>query len=313
MLADNKKSDVPAMQGADHVADAGRQIFLQQLQRMQAHEAGSRTGDDIESLHKMRVAVRRMRSLMRLLRGYYPDKTVARTETRLRRIARVLGAIRDLDVLILDLQQFGATLPPESQQHANVLVSRLDRRRSKRRKRLNAFLDSKRYERSLRQLESFAGNQTRRADRPLRPYEPQELRHVLPSLLHQRLAIVSAYDAVLPAADDKRLHALRVECKRLRYAIEFFAPVLGASAASFLELVTAMQDTLGRINDIAVFVSRLQKLKELPPAQAVIVEGYIASRNDELISLRATFYAEWTRLNTRAQRRHFSDALLVLR
>ena len=109
---------------------------------------------------------------------------------------------------------------------------------------------------------------------------------MLPSLLHQRLAIVSAYDAVLPAADDKRLHALRVECKRLRYAIEFFAPVLGASAARFLELVTAMQDTLGRINDIAVFVSRLQNLKEtVPPEQAVIVEGYIAIRNEELIWL----------------------------
>jgi len=313
MLADKTQSDLPAMQGRDHVADASRQIFLQQLRRMQAHEAGSRTGEDIESVHKMRVAVRRMRSLLRLAGDYFPDKTVARTQTRLRRIARALGAIRDLDVLILDLQQFSATLPPESQQHANALVRRLDRRRSKRRKRLNAFLDSKRYERALRQLDKFACKQTRRAGRPLRPHEPQELRHVLPSLLHQRLAIVSAYDAVLSAADDKRLHALRVECKRLRYAIEFFAPVLGASAASFLELVTAMQDTLGRINDIAVFVSRLQKLKKLPPEQALIVEGYIASRNEELISHRETFYEGWTRLNTRAQRRKFSDALLVLR
>ena len=313
MVADKTQSDIPAITGRDHVADAGRQIFLQQLRRMQAHEAGSRTGEDIESVHKMRVAVRRMRSLLRLVGDYHPDKTVARVQTRLRQIAHVLGAIRDLDVLILDLQQFSATLPPESQRHARALVSRLDRRRSKRRKRLNDFLDSKRYERALRQLDKFARNKTKRASRPLRPHEPQELRHVLPSLLHQRLAIVSAYDAVLPAADDKRLHALRVECKRLRYAIEFFAPVLGASAASFLELVTAMQDTLGRINDIAVFVSRLQNLKKLPPEQALIVEGYIASRNEELISLRATFYEEWTRLSTRAQRLKFSDALLVLR
>lgn len=312
MAADNKQSDFPAMQGRDNVADAGRQIFLQQLRRMQLYEAGSRTGEDIESVHKMRVAVRRMRSLLRFLDGYYPDRTVASAETRLRQIARALGAIRDLDVLILDLQQFSATLPLESQQHANALISRLDRRRARRRKRLNAFLDSKRYRRGLRLLEKFAGIQGKRAGRPLLPHAPQELRHVLPSLLHQRLAIVSAYDAVLPAADDKRLHALRVECKRLRYAIEFFAPVLGASAASFLELITAMQDTLGRINDIAVFVSRLQKEK-LSPEQASIVEAYSANRMDELISLRATFYEEWTRLNTRAQRRCFSDALLVLR
>ena len=92
MGADNKQSDVPAMQGADHVAQAGRQIFSQQLRRMHAHEAGSRTGEDIESVHKMRVAVRRMRSLLRLVRDYYPDKTVARVQTRLRRIARVRWA-----------------------------------------------------------------------------------------------------------------------------------------------------------------------------------------------------------------------------
>ena len=85
------------------------------------------------------------------------------------------------------------------------------------------------------------------ARRLWRPHDPHELRHVLPPLLHQRLASVRAYDSVLPAADDRRLHALRVECKRLRYAIEFFAPVLGSSAASFLPLIQAMQDTLGRI------------------------------------------------------------------
>ncbi len=301
------------MQGTDHVGHAGRLIFLRQLRRMQAHEAGSRTGEDIESVHKMRVAVRRMRSLLRLVGDYYPGKPIAVAGKSLRQIARALGAIRDLDVLILDLQEFSASLPPEGQQHANALVSRLDRRRAKRRKRLNAYLDSKRYERALRQLENFAGNKTGRASRKLRPHQPQELRHVLPSLLHQRLAIVRAYDAVLPNADDTRLHALRVECKRLRYAIEFFAPVLGASATSFLAFVTSMQDALGRINDIAVFVSRLQKLKKLSPEQAAILDDYIACRNKELAALRVTFYELWARMNTRVQRRKFSDALLVLR
>ena len=77
---------------------------------MQGHEAGSRTGEDIESVHKMRVAVRRMRSLLQLTGDYYKGKSIAETERRLREIARALGAIRDLDVLILDLQQFSAPL-----------------------------------------------------------------------------------------------------------------------------------------------------------------------------------------------------------
>ncbi|MCE2471399.1 MAG: CHAD domain-containing protein [Anaerolineae bacterium] len=313
MVADKKQAEKPAMLVNDHVAEASRKVFLGQLLRMKAQEAGSRTGEDIESVHKMRVAVRRMRSLLRLVSEYHQSKTIAKTEKKLRQIARALGAIRDLDVLILELQHFSAALSPDAQQQTNALISRLERRRAKRRKRLNTFFDSKGYERSLRQLESFAENPGERARRLKRPHEPHELRHVLPLLLHQRLARVRAYDTVLPASDDKRLHALRVECKRLRYALEFFAPVLGSSVDGFLALIKAMQDTLGRINDIAVFVSQLQGLDELSPEQAALVEDYIASRNNELIRLRSIFRDEWTRFNTRAVQRKFSDAVLVLR
>lgn len=313
MIANRKQADKPKILITDHAAEASRKIFSQQLRRMKWHESGSRTGEDIESVHKMRVAVRRMRSLLRLVGDYHQGKTVATVEKRLRQIARALGGIRDLDVLILDFQHFSATLPPDAQEHAQALISRLDRRRAKQRKRLNVYFDSKGYERSLRQLESFAKRKGKRARRLMRPHEPQELRHVLPILLHQRLANVRAYDSVLPASDEKQLHALRVEGKRLRYALEFFAPVLGTSADSFLALIQSMQDTLGRINDIAVFVSRLQRLDKLSPEQATLVEKYVALRSNELIRLRTTFYDQWARLNTRAVQRKFSDALLVLR
>lgn len=301
------------MLGRDPVSAAGRKVFLTQLRRMQLQEAGSRSGEDIESVHKMRVAVRRMRSLLDLIGDHYQGKTVAKTEKGLRDIARALGAIRDLDVLILDLQVYSATLPPESKQHAQAIVGRLDERRAKRRKRLNRFFDSKRYQRSLRHLERFATKKTKRARAHQRAYEPHELRHVLPVLLHKRLATVRAYDTIFPAADDSHLHALRVDCKRLRYAIEFFAPVLGSNAVSFLAQVVAMQDSLGRINDIAVFVKRLNRLGKLPPEQAAVVDAYTARRNEELIQLRADFYEQWARFNTRAWQRKFSDALLVLR
>ena len=76
-------------------------LLAVQLNRMKRHEAGSRTGEDIESVHQMRVAIRRMRSLFRLVGAYYKPKTVDKYSRDLRRIARALGNIRDLDVLIL--------------------------------------------------------------------------------------------------------------------------------------------------------------------------------------------------------------------
>ena len=94
---------------------------------------------------------------------------------------------------------------------------------------------------------------------------PHQLRHVLPILLHERLARVRAYDTVLPASDDAILHALRVEFKQLRYALEFFQPLLGNSNQSFLREAKEMQDILGRINDIAVFSDYMSGLKKLTP------------------------------------------------
>ena len=58
---------------------------------MKSHEQGSRSGEDIESVHQMRVAIRRMRSLFNLIGAHYRRKTVAEFERGLREIARALG------------------------------------------------------------------------------------------------------------------------------------------------------------------------------------------------------------------------------
>ena len=310
---DNKRKKKKEILPTDPIAEAGRVIFAQQIRRMLSHEAGSRTGDDIESVHQMRVAIRRMRSLFNLISAHYRPKTVAKFELGLRQTARALGAIRDLDVLILDLQDYQRTLPPQDQEALALVVSILDERRSASRVRLIQLLDSKRYARFIRGFQRFAKRPALGVRRLKRSEAPHQLRHVLPLLLHERMARVKAYDTVLPASDDAILHALRVEYKQLRYALEFFQPILGRSAGHFLKQVKEMQEILGRINDIAVFSEYVGRLDRLPPAQSAVLEGYVSARNNELVVLRERFYDAWARFNRRAPQRQFSDSLLVLR
>lgn len=298
---------------ADPMAEAGRKILARQIRRMKRHEAGSRTGEDIESVHQMRVAIRRMRSLFNLIGAHYRRKTVTKYSRGLRDIARALGAIRDLDVLILDLQAFQASLPPAAQDDLAQVIAILDCRRGAYRVSLNKRFDSKPYARFIRQLQRLAKRPGRGARRVKRVDMPHQVRHVLPPLLHERLARVKAYDTALPAADDSTLHALRVEYKQLRYALEFFQPILGRSAGPFLDQVKAMQEILGRINDIAVFTEAVQRLDDLPPEQTAVLERYRAARDDELVGLRGQFYDAWARFNKRTTQRQFSDSLLVLR
>lgn len=310
---DNNQKKNTALFPTDPIAEAGRKIFARQLRRMLSHEAGSRTGDDIESVHQMRVAIRRMRSLFNLIGPYYRRKTVAEYERGLREIGRALGAIRDLDVLILDLQAFGVELPPESLDALDCVVATLEERRSASRIRLNKHFDSKRYARFVQRIRRLTKRAGRGARKLKQAETPHQLRHVLPLLLHTRLARVKAYDAVLPASEDTTLHALRVECKQLRYALEFFQPILGSSSATFLAQVKAMQEILGRINDIAVFIEYVNDLDDLTDERRTIRDAYIGARDAELIGLREQFESAWKRFNNRASQRLFSDSLLVLR
>ena len=311
----NAKSKKPSRQIslADPMAEAGRKLFAQQLRSMRRHEDGSRSGEDIESVHQMRVAIRRMRTLFGLLGAHYRPKTVAKYGGGLRRIARALGRIRDLDVLILDLQDFQRSQPAPTQAALDEVIGILDARRARYRKQLNKRFDSKSYARFLRQFRRLCRKPGRGARPVPKREDPHQVRHALPLLLHERLAIVRAYDTVLPAAEDTTLHALRVEFKQLRYALEFFLPLLGTTAQSFLVEVKAMQDLLGRINDIAIFSEYVQGLEGLTPEGAAAIASYSADRDHELIGLREDFYARWQSFNTRARQRQFSDSLLVLR
>ena len=297
----------------DPMAEAGRKLLAAQLDRMLRHEAGSRTGENIESVHQMRVAIRRMRSLFMLIGATYKPKTVDKFSRGLQRIARALGNIRDIDVLIHDLEAFRQSLPERDQVTLDQVINRLDGRRSGRREQLNALFDSKSYVRFLRQYARLCKKPGRGAAPVPNVKEPHQVRHVLPILLHERLARVRAYDAVLPAADDTILHALRVEFKQLRYALEFFQPLLGTSTDGFLREVKEMQEVLGRINDIAVFSDYMSGIKKLAPEQSEVVQTYLIDRERELVALRLRFDGQWASFNTRARMRQFSDALLVLR
>jgi CHAD domain-containing protein len=76
------------------------------------------------------------------------------------------------------------------------------------------------------------------------------VRHVLPALLYNHVGAVRAYDEALENADGTTLHALRIEFKRLRYAVSMFTDVLGSSVKDFVKEIKAMQDHLGRMQDI---------------------------------------------------------------
>lgn len=298
----------------DSMGEAGRKILLANFRKMLKHEDGSRTGEDIEDVHQMRVAIRRMRSALRLVGPYYKSKQVRFFRQRLKHIARILGPVRDLDVMIDNLQVYRLAQDEALQAGLDDLIARLDEMRQIARAKHNASLDSDTYRDFIRRFAQFVMTpQTNTQPDDVTPYQ---VRHVAPMLIHRHLASVRAYDMLVdqpahitPAA----LHTLRIEFKRLRYTVAFFAEVLGASAEDFIEAIKEMQDYLGHTNDAVVAHAWLDSLKGLSEVALEARDAYLAHLEAEVARWVAEFPQMWAQFNKRAVQRKLADALLVLR
>ncbi|HEX2907937.1 MAG TPA: CHAD domain-containing protein [Phototrophicaceae bacterium] len=299
---------IAAVQPEDSMAESGRKILLAELVLMLNQESGSRSGADIEHVHDMRVAIRRMRSAIRLLNPYLKGKAIKGYNRNLRQIGLVLGDVRDLDVVIDELQAYAATLDADGQTALQPVLAELEKRRQEARINLNACLDTKTYRRFVKAYCNFLLEPTPEPDRK-GSVTPYQVRHVLPMLIADRLAVVRAYETVLAEADAKTLHALRIEFKRLRYLLSLFQNVLGSQADEVIQEIKTIQDHLGHLNDGVVARERLGSLlAEDNPT----LNGYLDYLESQQVGLKDSFLVAWTRFNTRKVQQKLATAVLAL-
>jgi CHAD domain-containing protein len=298
----------------DAMSEAGRKVFLTEFINMLDVEVGSRTGEDIEDVHKMRVAIRRMRSAFRLLDAYYKPKAIQPFLNQLRRLMRALGAVRDLDVLIQNLVAFQTTLDETEAAQMQEVIDALDQRRVVARKNLVRVLDSKNYRRFIKDFTKFLITPGAGA-KPVDPsgVVPYQVRHVLARMIYEHLLAVRAYETVLETADSETLHSLRIEFKRLRYTVSLFDGILGSKIEDFIDELKTVQDFLGRLNDINVAHDRLNKLMEdLEGEQITVLWTYINHLDAEKPALLEKMPGIWKHFNSKPVQRKLAAAIIDL-
>jgi len=312
-----KPPKTPGLEANDSMAEAARKTFWLHFRRMLYHEPGTRLGEDIEELHDMRVATRRMRAAFQVFGDYLDMVQMAPFLKGLRRTGRALGAVRDLDVFWEKTQRYLDTLPAGQSVDLEPLRIVWEAEREAARERMLAYLDSKRYARFKHDFGEFLP----RAGAGALPVlleggepTPHRLRHVVPVAVYQRLAVVWAYDEWVtgPNVPMERLHQLRIAAKGLRYTLEYFQEVLGSEVGAVISEVKALQDHLGDLQDAVVASSLLrdfltwgtwghQQNKDnmaSPPTEPVVAPGvavYLAARQTELQHLLDTFPEVWSR------------------
>lgn len=286
------------------LAELGRVLLRRNLRRMLAAERRVRADKEIEGVHDLRVATRRLRATVRLLAPVGPDKSLRRHAKAMGRLARAAGAVRDRDVLLADIAARVSAMPEELHPSAEVLRAALQAERDDAHHRLIAYLDADDQQRAVRAFAATMVCAEGWNDGP-------RVRDLGGSTIWRHYEALRAHDRGGLPQDDEELHAMRIEGKRLRYVLELFADTFGPRADAPVATLAAFQDHLGTLNDIAVAQELLAPFaadNRTGPATA----AYLALREQQSLRLREELPARWDELGGEGYRRGLLELVVGL-
>ena len=287
----------PGVVGDDTLAEAGRKVMRFHLARMLDREPGVRTGQDVEDIHKMRVATRRQRAAWRVFGEAYRKGRTKPYRNGLRDIARRLGAVRDLDVLLEGIDAYRADQSVTEQRALEPLIASFRRHRDDAHVLLLRDLDAPAYGRFVDDYVDFVRTEGSGA-KTVAPTVPYRVRETAPSRIWGAYEHVRSYEPILRWADVPTLHELRIAGKWLRYSLEFVQEPLGDGAAPLIARVTALQDHLGLMNDASVAASMartflVEHAGDLSATENAAIGRYLVDREREVAKRHRTIGPVW--------------------
>ena len=242
-------------------ADAGAVVLAhigEQVDQIRAQDLPVRL-DAPDSIHKMRVATRRLRSALTTFKPLFDAEVVRPLRGELKWLAAELGAARDAEVM---RDRVSATVSAEEGADAATsgqAVEDLEQVYREAHDRVLGALDGERYHRLVAGLDALV------ADPPFTPRAGERAGRVLPRLVGRSYTVVrklveEAESHPDAAEREELLHDARKAAKAARYAGESVSGVFGADATAFAEAMEAVQEALGEHQDSVLTRERLRTL-----------------------------------------------------
>ena len=252
---------------------------------------------DISALHRVRVASRRLRELLPVLQLDHGD--ASKLNRRLRRVTERLGTVRELDVLLMLIDELHISRRVRTGPIARVGVA-ISKARDDARKRLFHHLPVDSLRRMARKLdrlvdqmakqEESARAQPRRSARtPKSGWRWAIEARLAKRSARLRAAVEEASAVYLP----ERLHDVRVAIKKMRYAVELAGEASGARREADLRTLTRGQETLGRMHDLQMLIDRVRDVQAAlaPPSLGVWrdLDALVESLDEDCRRLHARY------------------------
>lgn len=248
-----KSKDPVPLNDSQTASEAAAAIFKHHFEYLLVWEESAKSWDDIEGVHQVRVSFRKIRSAFSLFRDAVPKAVSKPWNEEIRWIAGEMGLARDLDVFIDEgLGTIRGKLPFSGEQKLVALA--MEARARTYQERVRPMLESERYAvfksgfqqwYEAREWENAELNKKQLANQQMK------LDKYSRKLLDKQERRVLALGSHIDRSDAHEMHKLRIECKKLRYAADFFKP-LYSGVGNFIAHMKGLQDILGVMNDISV-------------------------------------------------------------
>jgi triphosphatase len=275
--------DLPAKLNA---RDAFRMIGFACLKQVMDNAPGVIRRDP-DAVHQMRVGLRRLRAAMSVFARLLRDSETAVIERELRWLANALGPARDLEVLINRV-----VLPMKQERidkRIRLFTDELEQRHKVAVAQAQSAVKSTRFRALTFEVAAWlqAGRWTAPQDDPVRDRGDLQIAIFAAEQLTRRWRKLCKRRETLVQREARDLHRLRIQTKKLRYAVEFFGTLFATKQAKrrlkqLLPVIAQLQDRLGDLNDIATDEARLALMgvRRHANPNRVFAAGLLAGRED---------------------------------
>ena len=239
--------------------EAFRRLGAECLNHMLANQPAALAGN-VEGVHQMRVAIRRLRALLRLYKPALDPRQLMHFDRQLKRIDRVFGQARDWDVFCTELLPQAGKPPAPAGLYDDLTSVAAHRRHDAH----DAFINEcrgRKFTATVLELAAWTEDGRDRPDRLGRAKLARPLKELAPHWLDRLARKVEARGQDISRANNAELHELRKSIKQLRYGLEFTESLFsGKKSRLYQKRCKTLQETLGLINDSSTSVQLAKSL-----------------------------------------------------
>jgi len=291
----------------------GAAILRKHYEALKIEIDGVRQAKDIEYIHRMRVASRRLRTVLPMFITCFPARKGEIWLKEIKKITRSLGAARDTDVQIETVEAFYAKVTdPRLRRGIRRLILRLKQKRARCQGKINATLDELEQSQTLIEIDDRTRTILEKKGQ-VYLYSPRLFQMAFISIMNQLNELLSYENYIFQPEYKTELHMMRIAAKYLRYSMETFASLYTDELKPYIVAIRTVQELLGNIHDSDVWIDFLPQFIQdetrltlryfgsAAPARRIIpgIECFLEDRKNERERLYQEFCLYWQELTSK--------------